>query len=98
MFTVYLISLHTLPLICCFVNIMITKIIFLRGDYKFSMSAGMIYMIFNGFGTLEIGHELYGCVPWDNFSSTVGMFVFQSILLGIIHYISAVCMQKTHSY
>lgn len=47
---------------------MITKIIFLKGDYKFLIFAGMIYMIFNGFGTLEIGHEIYGLAPWDNFS------------------------------
>jgi hypothetical protein len=90
--------LHTLPLIFCALNIMITKIIFLRGDFKFLMAAGMIYMIFNGFGTLEIGHSLYGFVDWTEFTSTVGTFIGQSVLLGIIHYTTAVWMQKAHSY
>lgn len=98
MFAAYLISLHTLPLLFCSVNIMISKIIFLRGDYKFLMAAGMIYMIFNGFGTLEIGHDLYGFALWDDFTKTSITFVLQSILLGMIHSISAVLMQKAHSY
>lgn len=68
MFRAYLITLHTLPLLFCGINIMITKIVFLRGDYKFLIIAGFMYMIFNGFGTLEIGHSLYGCATWEDFS------------------------------
>jgi len=98
MFDAYLITLHTIPFIFCAINILISKIIFLRGDYKYLMAAGMIYMIFNGFGTLEIGHEIYGCVMWDNFTKTIATFVGQSVLLGIIHYTTAVWMQKAHNY
>ena len=71
---------------------MISKIIFLKADYKFLLMAGMIYMIFNGFGTLEIGHELYGWAKWDDLLDTFCMFGFQSVLLGIIHYASAMCL------
>jgi hypothetical protein len=98
MFRAYLISLHTLPFIFCGINLLLTKIVFLKGDFKFLSAAGLIYMIFNGFGTLEIGHELYGIATWESFPETVGAFVFQSILLGIIHFVTAICMQRSHNY
>lgn len=98
MFRAYLISLHTLPLILCGTNIILTKIVFLKGDSKILSIAGLIYMIFNGFGTLEIGHALYGIATWESFPATVGTFVFQSVLLGIIHYSTALAMQKMHKY
>ena len=72
---IHLTTLHTLPLLFVTLNILVTKIVFLQRDYKICGFAGLIYMIFNAFGTFAIGHPLYPIATWSDIYGTVGMFI-----------------------
>jgi hypothetical protein len=79
---VHLTTLHTLPLLFVSINMLVTKIVFLQRDYKICGFVGLIYMIFNAFGTFAIGHPLYPIINWQTFFyGTIGWFILQSMIL-----------------
>ena len=68
---------HTMPLISSFVELIITKMVFLKRDAKWSLFIGLIYIPVNYFGTIYEKSPVYAGISyldWTNKWETFGIF------------------------
>ena len=62
------ICVHTLPLISSFVALVVTKMVFLKKDAKWSLMIGLVYIPVNYFGGLFEKSSVYDTIPYLNWS------------------------------
>ena len=57
---------HTYPAFAMVANIMLSRVAFIRSHYLYCVRIGVIYSVFNYWGTLSRGHPLYPFLTWEN--------------------------------
>ena len=57
---------HSVPFISLLINLVYTKITFIKSHYCHSMVLGFIYIFFNYYGSMERGKNLYPIIRWEN--------------------------------
>ena len=62
------ICVHTLPLISSFVELVITKMVFLKKDAKWSLIIGLLYIPVNYFGGRYEKDAVYSLISYLNWS------------------------------
>jgi hypothetical protein len=53
------VSVHTAPIVCCLVELLFTKLVFLKKDSKWNFLVGVLYIPVNYFGADIFGHPVY---------------------------------------
>ena len=66
---------HTYPAATILANIMLTKIAFISSHYVYCIRIGVIYAVFNYWGTLSRGYPLYWFLKWESVPETIGMCI-----------------------
>ncbi len=61
---------HSYPAAAILANIMFSKIAFVRSHYKYAIRIGVIYAVFNYWGTLSRGYPLYPFLKWESIPET----------------------------
>jgi len=92
---------HSLPLISSIVELMITKMVFLKKDAKWSLFIGLLYIPVNYYGSKWTDAPVYGYISylnWHNFWQTFGIFFLQALIMPIVVYITAVITQHLHGF
>ena len=72
------ICVHTMPLLSSIIELVITKMVFLKKDAKWSLFIGLLYIPVNYFGGKYVGYPVYNYVSYMNWSKpwmTLGIFL-----------------------
>jgi hypothetical protein len=57
---------HSYPAVAMIANIWLSRVAFIRGHYIYCIRIGIVYAIFNYWGTLSRGHPLYPFLTWES--------------------------------
>lgn len=85
-YIVYLVIvyIHIWPALAVFLNVILSKTLFIYSHYRYLTVVGIIYMIANFIGTKISGKPLYPFMPWTDIST---LFVAIGLLLmGLVLY------------
>ena len=88
-----------MPLLSSIVELIITKMVFLKQDAKYSLLIGLIYIPINYLGGKYEHTPVYFQIPYLNWSKpweTFGIFFTQAILMPIFVFIAALITQHLH--
>lgn len=57
---------HSYPAAAMLANIWLSRVAFIRSHYIYCIRIGIVYAIFNYWGTLSRGHPLYPFLTWES--------------------------------
>jgi hypothetical protein len=66
---------HTYPAAAILANIMLSRIAFIRSHYIYCIRIGVIYAVFNYWGTLSRGYPLYPFLKWESIPETIAVCI-----------------------
>ena len=73
-----MISIHLIPAVTVFINISISRIVFIASHYKYMIHYSVLYAITNYIGVIIKGSPLYHFLPWTDFRSLIVILVIMS--------------------
>ena len=92
---------HTTPILTSFIELIVTRMVFLKKDAKWSLFIGLLYIPVNYFGGLYEKSPVYasiGYMNWSNKWATFGILFGQACIMPIIVYITAIITQRIHGF
>lgn len=66
---------HSCPITCCTLNLILTNYYFLEEDYIITFSGGILYIFADWLGTEVEDHPMYPVVDWKNPVVTIAIFM-----------------------
>ena len=66
---------HSYPAAAILANIMLSRIAFIRSHYMYFIRIGVIYAVFNYWGTLSRGYPLYPFLTWESIPETIAVCI-----------------------
>lgn len=79
--------IHTVPAICCVINVCISNIVLSRKLLDVILTLGFFYSIINCLITKASGKPIYGFLPWKNFWNSAQLCFFILSYIGAFYWV-----------
>ena len=82
-----MIWIHTLPALTVFLNVALSRVVFIASHYRYMIYYSLVYAVVNYIGVLVKGRPLYPFLPWTDFRSLLVIIVIMGGNLTVYYFV-----------